>query len=156
MYTSSPDKPPKETKSFRPKKKRTLRVVSLNCQSLKNKPELLKNLAESTKADVIIGTESWLIPDHKEKGIFSSEIFPDGYKLSAARRDRQEVPHFAGTPNIRGGGVFVLLKDDIVGIRQTELETDCEIVWTKFEITGCKAVYVASYYRPKESDTHSI
>ena len=113
-------------------------------------------MADSLKPDVIIGTESWLIPEHKENGILNSEIFPDGYKLSVARRDRQEVPCFDGSPDIRGGGTFVLLKDDIMGVRQTELETDCEIVWTKFDIVGCKSVYVASYYRPHENDRHSL
>lgn len=156
MYTSSPDKPPKENKPFRPKKKRTLRVLNLNCQSLKNKPELLQNMADSLKPDVIIGTESWLIPEAKQKGIRNSEVFPDGYKLSVARRDRQDVPCYADTPDVRGGGTFVLLKDDIIGVRQTELETNCEITWMKFEIAGCKSVYVASYYRPNEKDKSSI
>lgn len=156
MYTSSPDKPLKPAQPFRPKKKRTLRVITVNCQSLKNKPEMLKNMADSLKPDVIIGTESWLIPDHKENGIYSAEIFPEGYKLSVARRDRQEVPHYADKPDIRGGGTFVLLKDDIIGVRQIEIETDCDIVWTKFDIVGCKSVYVGSYYRPHENDKRSL
>ena len=138
------------------KKKRTVRVIVVNCQSLKNKPELLQNLADSMKPDVIIGTESWLIPDYKENGILNSEIFPEGYKLSAARRDRQEVPFYAENPDIRGGGTFVLVKDDIMAVRQTELETYCEVTWTKFDIAGCKSVYVAAFYRPHESDKHSL
>ena len=48
------------------------------------------------------------------------------------------------------------MKDDLIGIRQVEFETDCEITWIKFEITGCKVVYVASYYRPHENDEHSL
>ncbi len=155
MFTSSPEKPPKP-QNFRPKKKWTVRVIVVNCQSLKNKPELLQNLADSMKPDVIIGTESWLIPDHKEKGILNSEIFPEGYKLSVARRDRQDVPLYADNPDIRGGGTFVLVKDDIMAVRQTELETDCEVTWTKFDIAGCKSVYVASFYRPHENDRHSL
>jgi hypothetical protein len=112
-------------------------------------------MADSLKPDVIIGTESWLLPENKEKGIFNSEIFPEGYKQSVARRDRQEVPRYEDT-DVRGGGVFILLKDDIIGVRQAELETDCEIVWTKFNINGCKSVYVAAYYRPHENDKPSI
>ena len=108
------------------------------------------------KPDVIIGTELWLIPDYKENGILNSEIFLEGYKLSAARRDRQEVPFYAENPDIRGGGTFVLVKDDIMAVRQTELETDCEVTWTKFNIAGCKSVYVAAFYRPHESDKHSL
>ena len=156
MYTSSPDKTSRPGQPIRPKKKRTLRVITVNCQSLKNKPELLQNMADSLKPDIIIGTESWLIPDYKENGIQNSEIFPDGYKLSVARRDRQEVPYYKDQPNIRGGGTFILVKDDIIGLRQTELETDCEIVWTKLELTGCRSVYISSFYRPHESDKHSL
>ena len=156
MYTSSPNKPAKTQNTFRPKKKRTVRVIVVNCQSLKNKPELLQNMADSMKPDIIIGTESWLIPEHKENGILNSEIFPEGYKLSAARRDRQEVPVFADNPDIRGGGTFVLVKDDMLAVRQTELETNCEVTWTKIDIAGCKSVYVAAYYRHHENDRHSL
>ncbi len=156
LYTSTPDKVRTAQKKFVPKKKRSLRVVTLNCQSLKNKPELLQNLADSTKPDVIIGTESWLIPEHKVNGILNSEIFPDGYKISVARRDRQDVPMYSETPDVRGGGTFILVKDDIMAVRQYDLETDCEIVWTKFDIVGSRSVYVASYYRPKENDKNSL
>ena len=61
------------------------------------------------KPNVIIGTESWLIPDHKENGILNSEIFPEGYKLSMARRDRQDIPLNADNLDIRWGGTFVLV-----------------------------------------------
>ena len=57
---------------------------------------------------------------------------------------------------IRGEGTFVLLKDDLIGIRQVELETICKITWIKFEITGCKVVYVASYFRAHKNDEHSL
>ena len=108
------------------------------------------------KPDVIIGTESWLIPEHKVNGILSSEIFPEGYKASVARRDRQEIPAYSENDSIRGGGTFVLIKDDIIGVRQCDLETNCEIVWTKIEIPGSKSLYVASFYRPHESDRQSL
>ena len=44
----------------------------------------------------------------------------------------------------------------MVGVRQTELETDCEITWMKLDIAGSKSVYVASYYRPHEADKRSL
>ena len=113
-------------------------------------------MVDSMKPDIIIGSESWLILSHKENGILNSEIFPDGYKHSVSRRDRQEVPRYKDQANIRGGGTFVLVKDDLIGLRQTELETDCEIVWTKLEISGCRSVYIATFYRPHESDKYSL
>ena len=116
MYTSLPDKPIKPSPPYRPKKKRTLQVITVNCQSLKNKPELLQNLADSMKPNTSIGTESWLIPDHKENGILNYEIFPCGYKFFVARRDRQDVPFYKDQPDIRGGGTFVLVKEDIIEV----------------------------------------
>jgi hypothetical protein len=52
-------------------------------------------MTETTRADVVIGSESWLTPD-----INSTEVFPSGYR--AYRRDR---------PNRKGGGVFILVAD---------------------------------------------
>ena len=159
IYTSSPVRTVKSCNGYVPKnsmKNRFLRIINVNCQSLRNKPEQLQNLADSFKPDVIIGTESWLTPIDSENGVTNCEIFPDGYKLSVARRDRQEIPYYSYSPKIRGRGTFILLKDDLIGIRQVEFETNCEITWIKFEITGCKVVYVASYYRPHENDEHSL
>ncbi len=147
LYSSSPEpKTPRE--KIKPKHRRTLKIVNLNCQSLKNKPELLQNLVDSVKPDVIIGTESWLTKDIKD-----SEVFPEGYRQTAVRRDRQDLPRYQDT---KGGGTFVLLKDDIIGVRQVTLETDCEITWVKFDIIGSKSVYVGSFYRPRENDKPSI
>lgn len=121
-----------------------------------NKREQLYNLAESLNPDIILGTESWLTPWGSKNGISNSEIFPNGYKLSVARRDRQEIPYYDHSSKIRAGGRFILLKDDIIGTRQIEFETNCEITWMKIEVAGSKAVYVAAYYRPHENDEHSL
>jgi hypothetical protein len=140
-----PPPPPK------PKVKKTMKILNLNCQSIKNKPELLENLLESTKPDIVIGTESWLNPD-----VADSEVFPDGYKVSTARRDRCRVPKYESTPDVRGGGTFVLFKDGLSGVQVDTLETDCEISWMKLDVSMGKSVYIASFYRPHESDKHSL
>ena len=57
---------------------------------------------------------------------------------------------------MKGGGTFVLIKDDIIGVRQVHLETNCEICWLKFDLVGTKAVYVGSFYRPNEHDKQSV
>ena len=76
--------------------------------------------------------------------------------VEEAKKDRQDVPFYVDNPDIRGGGIFVLVKDDIMAVRQTDLETDCEETWTKFDIARYKSVYVASFYRPHENDRHSL
>ena len=32
----------------------------------------------------------------------------------------------------------------------TELETECELVWVKLQIIGCKTLYLGSFYRPPD------
>ena len=36
-----------------------------------------------------------------------------------------------------------------------KLQTDCKILWVKLQVEKCKPLYIAAYYRPKESDIHS-
>ena len=63
-----------------------LRVLVIDCQSIKNKKYDLENLIESTKPDIVIGNESCL---HKD--IQSSEVFPSGY--ISYRNDRKTDAH---------------------------------------------------------------
>ena len=54
-----------------------------------------------------------------------------------------------------GGGVFIMVKGDIIVTEQKEYKTDCEIVWVKIEIVGTRPLFIAAYYRPKEGDSYS-
>ena len=58
-----------------------LNTLIINFQSLWNKRIELSNLASDTKSDIIIGTETWLTPEHK-----NSELMLDEYDIF--RRDR--------------------------------------------------------------------
>ena len=44
-----------------------LRVLVINCQSIKNKKYDMEYLTESTKPDIIIGNESWLNKDNRQR-----------------------------------------------------------------------------------------
>ena len=79
--------------------------------------------------------------------LYNSEIFPSHLGYTVYRNDRLEG---------KGGGVFLLVKSNLVTTEQSQLKTDCEIIWIKLDIKGCKPLFVASYYRPHESDIHSI
>ena len=58
-----------------------LRILIMNCQSIKNKKAELHTIIDSAKPDIILGNESWLTPDIK-----NSEIFPESF--DAVRKDR--------------------------------------------------------------------
>ena len=106
----------------------------MNCQSIKNKKAELYTIIDSAKPDIILGNESWLTPEIK-----SSEIFPDSF--DAVRKDRASDAH---------GGVFIAFKRDLLCTETPELDTNCEIVWCKLNIIGCRTLYLGSFYRPPD------
>ena len=63
-----------------------LRILIMNCQSMKNKKAKLHTIIDSAKPDIILGNESWLTPDIK-----SSQIFPDSF--DAVQKDRANDAH---------------------------------------------------------------
>ena len=88
----------------------------------------------------MIGTETWLDPNIKD-----SEIFPSGYRLH--RKDRITTS---------GGGVLIAVKNEYNSEDVPELDTDCEIIWTKLHLVGNSTIYLCSYYRHHVSDEESI
>ena len=111
-----------------------LGVLNINCQSLVNKKAEFHVLLELHNPDIVIGTESWLKPNHLD-----SEFFPRS--LGSA------TLHFvriwgAGTV---GGGVFILVKDTIIATEQEQLKTDYEIIWIKLDIVAAKPLYIAAW-----------
>src|SRR5207245_10553521 len=98
IATSSPIKKTKQ--SAKPASK--LKILNINCRSICNKVTEFECLLDSTSADIVIGTESWL--DHS---ILSSEIFPKNMTLF--RKDRTSG---------RGGGVCISFSDKFIPYRQ--------------------------------------
>ena len=125
---------PKEAKSKTKKAvlNHPLRILIMNCQSIKNKKAEIHAVIDSAKPDIILGNESWLTPEIK-----NSEIFPDSF--DAIRKDRVGDAH---------GGVFIAFRRDLLCIETPELDTDCEIIWCKLNIIGCRTLYLGSFYRP--------
>ena len=118
-----------------------LRILNVNCQSIKNKQHQIQNLVDSTKPDVIIATKTWLDPT-----ITNSQIFPPNYNIY--RKDRKG--------NKTGGGVLIAINDKYLSSEIPELDTDCEIIWCKIQQKGNKDLYICSYYNPKTSDSESM
>ena len=85
-----------------------------------------------TKPDVVCGTESWL-----NKDIKSSEIFPTN-DYQVFRKDRDSL----------GGGVFTLVKSNLIAVEVNELDTNCEIIWVKISLKRAKEIYISTFYMP--------
>ena len=115
-----------------------LKILNVNCQSVVGKKASLLNMCETTGADIVIGTESWLSDQH-----LSTEIFPDDYKVF--RRDRKKR---------KGGGVFIFVKNHLQCMEPEELriDHDCEMTRVQIKVTGASSLYVGAFYRPPDSD----
>ena len=135
IHVSTPERK-KRNSNQKEVKPQMLRILNVNFQSAKNKQAEIINLIDSTKPDVIFGTETWL-----DASIKDSQVFPDGYNIY--RSDRK----------INGGGVLIAVKDNLVTSAVPELHTDCEIVWCKLEIVGLKTLYLSAFYNPKTSNS---
>ena len=112
----------------------------MNCKSIKNKKAELHTIIDSAKPDIILGNESWLTPDIK-----NSKIFLDSF--DAVRKDKASDAH---------GGVYIAFKRDLLCTETPELDTNCEIVWCKFNIIGWRTLYLGSFYRPPPPLTRLI
>ena len=123
--------------------RKKLTCMTMNCRSAKNKIADIAAVVDQYKPDIILGTESWL-----SSNIESNEIFPKGYKIF--RKDRPDDCH--------GGGVFQAVKDDIIVTHRSDLDTDCEIIWTQCQLTDkkTKSLLFGSYYRPNSTNVTSL
>jgi len=149
---SSPGQPLAASSPINPKKKAPrkqnspLRIITINCESVRSqaKQALFCNVIDSTKPDIIIGTESWL-----DNSIPSSEVFPDNFTVY--RKDRYEVENrdvFGPMKdNSSHGGVFIAINSNIVSSGAPEMNTDAEIIWAKVNTAGSKQIYIGSFYR---------
>ena len=89
-------------------------------------------MCETTDADIVIGTESWLSDQH-----LSTEIFPDDYKVFQRSRKKR-----------KGGRVFILDRNYLQSMEPEELRTDyvCEMTWVQITVTGASNLYVGAFY----------
>ena len=125
-------------------KKQNLRILTINCRSIKDKSQELTAAIEYLKPDIVCGTESWLKGIKPGKNptsdaIRSSEIFPPNYNVY--RNDRGTL----------GGGVFIMVNKQIISEEQPELVTNCEIEWVKIKSKNNKDILISSFYMPQRN-----
>ncbi|MCS5550755.1 MAG: reverse transcriptase domain-containing protein [Gammaproteobacteria bacterium] len=127
--------------------KRNLRIMTVNCRSIKDKRQEFETALHYLKPDIVCATESWLkgIKPGKnptKDAILSSEIFPPQYNVY--RNDRGTI----------GGGVFILVHKSITSMEQPTYITDGEIEWVNIKIKNNKDLLVGSYYMPHREQRH--
>jgi hypothetical protein len=113
-----------------------LRVLNIHFQSIKRKQHLVNNIIESSKPDIVVGTETWLKPN-----IHTNEVFPEKYNVYRKDRIDQEE-----------GGFLLAIKKEFIGdeVNDMHLDEKGEMIWAKIEIVGSKTLYVSlSYTRCK-------
>ena len=88
-----------------------------------------------------MGTESWLHPETSD-----SEVFPPGY--TPFRRYRKSLR--------RCVGVFILVNENFICSKQSEIRSNCELLWVRLQIAGSHPLCIGAYYKPKEDDFESL
>ena len=121
--------------------KRNLRISTVNCRSIKDKTSEFTAAVHYIKLDIISGTESWLKGEkpgkNPTKDVFKfGEIFPNNY--TAYRNDRGTL----------GGGVFVLVHNDIIAVENPELVANCKLEWVKMQLKDRKELLIGSFCMP--------
>ena len=117
-----------------PKFPNSLNFLIINFQSLWKKRVELANTVSESKADIIIGTETWLSPETK-----NSELLLDEYDIF--RRDRPS----------RGGGVMIAVRKSL-GCEQISQSKDSETIFCKIKLKNRKPLIIGSIYRPPNYD----
>lgn len=115
----------------------SVKLVILNCQSIKNKVTDFREMIESLAPDITLGSESWLTSEH-----CSEEFFPGNFTVH--RRDRADGY----------GGVFIAHPSSKTLKREIELETDCELVICSMLLKNGKKAFFFSFYRPNDLPNH--
>jgi exonuclease III len=122
-------------------KRNTLNAILINTNSIKSitKTTQLKTTIQSNNPDIM-----FLVETKIDENYPTYSFLPPNY--NAIRKDR----------SIHGGGVLIAFRDDIVAEPLTNLNSNCEIVWTKVHFTRNKSIYFASYYRPPNDHLQSL
>ena len=130
QHTSSPNKLSQRA-SVKPRQN-TLRVLTVNFQSMKTKKTSFWLLLTETNPDSVIGCETWL-----HSGIYEREVLPENYHI-VARKDRSSDHH---------GGVLIAAKDTLIGTH-LDIQTNTEFAAASFTCQGHAPLIIGSIYRP--------
>lgn len=137
----SESEPTNRNKPTNKPKSKPIKIMVINCNSIlsTDKRTQFMSTVEAEGPDVVIGTES-----HVDASVSDGEIFHPGYDVYRKDRDRN------------GGGVFVAIKNCFISSGMPEFDSDCETVWARIQVFGCRTLIVGSYYRPPNSTIDAL
>ena len=116
---------------------RNIKILNINCQSVSAKKDKFLTVIEDENPDIVVGTESWLTPNH-----YSGEIFPQQYQVF--RKDRKSDAH---------GGVFIATKLDLVALLHEDLShPNSELLWVQLQCHGGGRTIIGAFYRSQQTD----
>ena len=128
---------PKSMPHARPVNEDThIRIVNINLQSLRCKKAEFSAFLEMTNPDIVMGTETWLRGQD-----FSSEFFPDTFKVYRADRTNASGTHTGY------GGVLLAINNDLHSTEVKLPNRMCEMVAARFSVRKLQVV-VSTTYRP--------
>ena len=130
---------PIQTRTSNTQYQKDIRCLYLNARSIVNKSGELQTIA--TGYDIIAITETWLKPD-----TLDCKILP-GNEFIICRKD------IVGKT---GGGVMLAVRANIPSFRQTDIESDAEILVCKICPKSRKKLLIAVFYRPPNSSLQYI
>ena len=109
-----------------------LKFVSININSIRGKKLGLLAFFDFHQPQIVTIQETKI-----DSSISTSELFPESYPYNVYRKDR----------TLDGGGVMLLINNDISHMPITELENDSESTWVKV-FANKTSHFVACWYRP--------
>ena len=80
-------------------------------------------------------------------------IYIDAYIFPADTPDERRYQLVLRDRENHAGGVIIVSKPGLMCTRETDLETNCEIIWTKLKLARDKSALIGSYYRPPTIDS---
>ncbi|CAC5398267.1 unnamed protein product [Mytilus coruscus] len=124
---------------FNVNEKRNMRILTVNCRSIKDKTSVFKAAVNYITPDIMFGTESWLRGEKPGKtstkeAMKSSKVFTDDY--TAHRNDRGTL-----------GGESLSWSTKASYQLNSSLVTNCEIESVKIHLEG-KKLLIGSFYMP--------
>ena len=75
LHASSPNRETDRTKEAAKYKARTLKIINVNCQSIKANKETFTYMVQQQNPDIIIGTESWLTDEDTNNSCLPTETY---------------------------------------------------------------------------------